>query len=184
MTRDLSTALGDNRAALLALGERLLSEPVLPQQRRLFLAYSRALGGHWRAIDEVVIPALKAHGWQGVRADALRGHVLLKQRMAELLSATSAPWVDGADPAASDAVMLAFVAEAQAVQRREGALLDPALAMLGDAAENASLAAEVDAQMGLLFDVDPPPRPQQPGGVVPRDLVEEARVVLGSWPKD
>ena len=36
----------------------------------------------------------------------------------------------------------------------------------------------------LLFDVDPPARPTQAGGAVPRDLVDEARVVLGSWPKD
>jgi len=171
MFRDVETALAENRAILRWLVERLVETSLRSRRIQLFRDFGRALGGHIRAIDEVLIPALKTHGWKDVPMEALLRHVKLKRQLAELLAM-------GRDEARLDAALLSFLAQFEAHQEQERQVLVPLIHKLLGEDEAASLGAQVEAQFGMLFDTAPD---NTNAGDV-RGLVDEARIVLSTLP--
>ena len=74
MRQDVVAVISAHHAVLDWLTERVTEGGSGPARRVLFNEFAKALGGHVRAIDEVVIPALRANGWRNVSSCLLVGH--------------------------------------------------------------------------------------------------------------
>jgi hypothetical protein len=167
---DFESALREHHDTLQSQVERMVEASTPSHRRMLFDQFSRALGGHFRAMDHAVIPALRAHGWRDVPSDILVGHANLKRFLADVLASRSSPVMF--DERLSD-----FLPRFAAQREIEFRSLVPAINRLLDPDENRSLAAQVAAEFGLVFD-------RQPSAAEPRpanDLIDEARVVLSGF---
>lgn len=136
----------------------------------LFREYARAVGGHIRVIDQVVVPTLQMHRWRGVSSDLLVGHVRMKQHIAEALVAVQ----QGHD---IDGMVQGLLAEVAQQCAKESAELVPLLKeLLGDD-ESRSLGGQAGAQFSLVFD-----SAEESRSGYACDLIDEARVVLSTLP--
>jgi hypothetical protein len=166
---DFESALREHHDTLQSQVERMVEASTPSHRRMLFDQFSRALGGHFRAMDHAVIPALRAHGWRDVPSDILVGHVHLKRYLADVLASRSSPM-------AFDERLADFLPRFAVQRETEFHALVPAVNRLLTAEENRSLAAQVSAEFGLVFDKQPAadPRPAN-------ELIDEARVVLSGF---
>lgn len=135
----------------------------------IFDQFSQALGGHFRALDNAVIPMLRHHGWRDVPSDLLIGHVQLKRALAEVLAARQSP-------VEFDCRLSDFLPRFAAQRETEFKLLLPAIDRLLGPDENRSLAAQVAAEFGLVFGKQPTTEPRAVG-----ELLDEARVVMSGF---
>ena len=143
-----------------------------PARRVLFNEFAKALGGHVRAIDEVVIPALRANGWRNVSSCLLVGHAELKHRLSELLTLRLSS-------RAHELALFALIAHLQSQQEREARQLLPLLEDTLDDWQRAQLGAEVQDHLSRVIG-------ERPSGFADSQpaasLLEEAKLVLGSFP--
>lgn len=117
-------------------------------------------------MDNAIIPMLRAHGWRDVPSQLLIGHVQLKRALAEVLAVRKLP-------VEFDHRLSDFLPRFAAQRETEFELLLPAIARLLGEDENRSLAAQVAAEFGLVFEKQPATEPRAAG-----ELIDEARVVL------
>ena len=169
---DFESALRDHHDTLRSQIERMVEASTPSHRRALFDQFSRALGGHFRAMDHAVIPALRAHGWKDVPSDILVGHAHLKRCLADVLAARTSP-------IAFDQRLAEFLPRFAAQRTVEFEALVPAVARLLTPEEDRSLAAQVAAEFGLVFDKQPSAEPRPAG-----ELIDEARVVLPGFSAD
>jgi len=100
------------------------------------------------------------------------GHARLKRSLADVLAARSSPVL-------FDQRLSNFLPQFAAQREMEFASLIPAVERLLGPDENRSLAAQVAAEFGLVFDKQPSAEPR------PADeLIDEARVVLSGFSSD
>jgi hypothetical protein len=172
MNQDVVAVISDHHTVLDWLIERLGSAGPGPTRRVLFDEFAKALGAHLRAIDETVIPALRAQGWRNVSSSLLVGHVDIKHRLGELITlSVSTP--------EHDAALAALGLRLQAQRRRETEQLLPLLQVsLGDW-QSRELGTEVREHMNRVIG-------ERPSGFADSEpahaLLEEARLVIGTFP--
>jgi len=68
-----------------SLTERLEDEDVLAARKFYKDQLTNVLGGHLRAIEVSMLPAIQRHGWKGVRSSVLTAHFDLKAATARLV---------------------------------------------------------------------------------------------------
>lgn len=172
MSKDIVAVVLENHAALAWLSERLPAADRRPAQRLLFDEYAKALGGHLRAIDAVVIPALRSKGWRNLSSAVLVGHVELKGQLADLLTVDAeAPDFEGA--------FAALVVNVATQAERENKQLLPLLSRQFNARERLMLGGEaLEHRERVMGDGVPSFADSQPAA----ELVAEARLVLGGGP--
>lgn len=172
MKADVVAVISDHHAVLGWLTDRVLDAEPGPSRRVLFDEFAKALGGHLRAIDQAVIPALRARGWRNVCSSLLVGHVDVKYRLGELLTLRPS---SRAHPTTLAALALHLEAQLQ----REAGLLLPLLEEALDDWQRAELGVEVQEHLSRMIGegrtdfVDSEPA---------ASLLEEAKLVLGGFP--
>jgi hypothetical protein len=171
-TRDVVLVLAENHAILHWLSERLAGASTPAHRQHLFDEFAKALGGHLRAVDEAILPALRQCGWRDVSSAVLVGHSHLKHQLAVLL-------VLKARPGDFDRALFAFFPRLADQQHREAVQIVPVLRKLLDAEARAALGVQVTAHFSLMFDAD---AAHQWSSEPAHDLVDEARIVFGSFP--
>jgi len=169
--RDVLLVLSENYAILGWLEERLMAASTPGHRRHLFYEFARALGGHLRGIDHAIVPALRHGGWQDVSSEVLVGHADTKHRLAELLTLTTS-----GDP--FERALLAFIPVLERQRKREQLQLVPVLKRLLDGPARASLGTQVQGHFKDMYG-DAAPRANASEAA---DLLEEARIVLGTFP--
>lgn len=172
MNKDIVTVVSENHAVLAWLAERLPACEPGPARRFLFDEYAKALGGHLRAVDAVVIPALRVKGWRDVSSALLIGHVQLKSQLAEVLTLN-------AETPGFKRAFAALTAGAAAQCEREGRQLLPLLDKQLNDSERLLLGGEaLEHRDRVMGDGVPAFDDSQPAA----ELVEEAKLVLGGLP--
>ncbi len=172
MKHDVVAVISDHHAVLDWLMERVAEASPSPARRVLFDEFAKALGGHLRAIDEAVIPALRAGGWRNVSSSLLVGHVDIKHRLGELLTLRLSS-------RAHDDALATLAVHLQAQQQREASQLLPLLQGALNDWQRAQLGAEVQDHLSRVIG-------ERPSGFADSEpassLLEEAKLVLGSFP--
>lgn len=172
MKHDVVAVISAHHVVLDWLMERVTQDGPGPARRVLFDEFAKALGGHLRAMDEAVIPALRAAGWCNVPSSLLIGHVDTKHRLGELLTLALST-------RAHDAALRTLVARLRLQQEREVRQLLPLLQDTLDDWQRAHLGAEVHEHLSRVIG-------GRPSGFADSEpaaaLLEEARLVLGSFP--
>lgn len=171
MKQDVVAVISAHHAVLDWLMERVTDARPGPARRVLFDEFAKALGGHVRAIDQAVIPALRASGWRNVSSSLLVGHVDIKHRLSELLTLR-------ASTRAHDLALAALAEHMRAQQQREARQLLPLLHDALDDWQRAQLGVEVQEHLSRVIG--------DPSGFADSEpaasLLEEAKLVLGSFP--
>lgn len=169
--RDVVWVVAEHHAILRWLGDRIASASTPAHRLHLFDELAKALGGHLRAVDEAVVPALRDCGWRDVPSTLLIGHVDLKHRLADALTVRD-------EPMALEKQLLVLIPKLADHLEREGTHLVPLLRRGLDRSARASLGAQVASQFGMLFDRGVAGT-EIPEG--PQELMEEARIVFRSF---
>lgn len=170
MQKCLPSVLARQHAVIRQQADRI-EEASNPRYRvHLFRQYARAVGGHIRVIDQVVVPALRLHGWKDVPSELLIGHARMKQQVAEALVAAQ----QGSD---IDGTLHSVLAGVARQCTREAAELLPLLKNLLADDEIRSLGSQASAQFSLVFE-----SADAGGSASVTDLIDEARVVLSTLP--
>lgn len=172
MKQDVVAVISAHHAVLDWLTERVTEAGRSPVRRVLFNEFVNALGGHLRAIDEAVIPALRAVGWRNVSSGLLVGHVDIKHRLGELLTLRLST-------RAHELALAALAANLESQQAREVRHLLPVLQDALDDWQREQLGGEVQDHLSRATGDRPSGfADSQPAA----SLLEEAKLVLGSFP--
>lgn len=170
MQKYLPSILRRQHEVIRQQAERIVEASNPRYRAHLFRQYARAVGGHVRAVDQVVIPTLQLHGWRGVSSDLLIGHARMKQHLAEaLVAAQQAYQMDG--------LIDNLLAEVARQCVREVEELLPLLEKLLADDESRSVGGQAAAHFGLVFEAADERRSGSAS-----ELVDEARVVLSTLP--
>lgn len=172
LSLDFEKVLHSHHFLFQRLSERISEASTPMHRRRLFDDLARALGGYFRAMEKAVWPTLNAHGWKAVPSDVLVGHAKLKRGVAEVLAARDRPQL-------FDERLFALLPGLREQATMEAGQLLPAIRRLLTDEESRSLGAQATAQMKLVFDTSSDSFLREP-----QDLIDEARVVLGTFPED
>jgi len=127
--------------AHMRLGDLAHSVRTSADRLPLFDDLSKALQGHFAALEQVIVPAFTRAGSPAPGAGVLDAHRNLQHRLAELLSKER-----GA--AGFDAELTAFCDEVDAHADREQLELLPVMRERFGEAERATLAEQVEARIG------------------------------------
>jgi hypothetical protein len=175
MDRDVLQILTEDHAVLDWLAQRLQAARPGRARAVLFNEFARALGAHQTVIDRTVLPALRNCGWQGVTSDLLTGHMALKRLLAEALTLERA--------ASSFKEIVERLAPAVKTQcLRERTRLLPVLRSSLDEPQRALLGVDAEQHLTRLLGETLSVREDADFGSDAEALVEEAYVVLGSFP--
>lgn len=172
MTQDIVTVISDHHTVLGWLRGRVVGAAPGPARRILFDEFTKALGGHLRAIDQVVLPALRLEGWRNVSSGLLVGHVEVKHRLSELLTLPCSS-------AARERALAELAVQLELQLQREAEQLLPLLASSFDGWQRVYLGAEVEEHLGrVIGDRASGFADSQPAA----ELLQEAKLVLTSFP--
>lgn len=173
MEDDVLVSLTQDHMVLSQLADLIRKTPERVSRNALFDQLAKALGGHFSALEYVVVPALSRAGTRGLGVEVLIAHMNLKRRLADLLMMERRN-------ARFEAEMLRFCDETEAQAEREQLELLPVLRLNLSETDRAHLAADVEAQMASRLGDHPlmhMARVQELRAAV--DLLQEAEVVLG-----
>jgi hypothetical protein len=175
MEKDVLQVLTEEHAVLVWLADRVDSATRTRARTVLFNELSRALGAHGTVIDQTIMPALKACGWNGVSSDVLTGHLALKRLLAEALTLER-------EPGGFEEVVRRLVPRVKAQCDLEQRKLLPVLQRCVDEGQRAMMALDAELHLTRLLGESPKFLEDSGFGLDAEGLVEQAYVVLGSLP--
>lgn len=169
--KDVLISLTEDHVLLSRLADRIRSTSERLLRNWLFDELAKALGGHFGAVEYVVLPACSRAGSCSLRSDVLIAHMNLKRRLADLLAMERRN-------ASFEGELLRFCDEVEAQADMEQLELLPALRACLDDADRAFLAAEAEAQMSAHLGPDSPLHATDPSERrTAADVLQEAEVV-------
>jgi hypothetical protein len=169
--KDVLVSLTEDHVLLSRLADRVRSTSERLFRDRLFDELAKALGGHFGAVEYVILPACSRSGSCSLRSGVLIAHMNLKRRLADLLAMERRN-------ASFERELLRFCDEVEAQADIEQLELLPALRACLDDADRAFLATEAEAQMSAHLGSESPLDATDPSERrTAADVLQEAEVV-------
>lgn len=176
--KDVLVSLTEDHVLLSRLAQAVRAMHDRLSRNALFDELAKALGGHFAALEYVIVPACSRSSLRGLGSDILIAHMNLKRQLADVLMMER-------NNAEFEVELLALCDAVEAQADREQLELLPVLRDGFDEAERAYLAAEVEAHMTarvgeqMFVHVWMQREPRRA-----TDMLEEAKVVLSSLRRD